>query len=87
MLPFWAVAVTALIGWRVARHPEPRGRYQAALVLLGLLPWFGVVMWETARKLGAPIAIVPELVWSLALLVYPVAIFAAIFLYQLFDLE
>ncbi|KAB2949771.1 MAG: PDZ domain-containing protein, partial [Thermoanaerobaculia bacterium] len=87
MLPVWALAVTVLIGWRVAVHPEPRGRHQAALVLLGLLPWVGVVMWETATTFGAPLGAVPDLVWSLALLVYPVAIFAAIFLYRLFDLE
>jgi diguanylate cyclase (GGDEF)-like protein len=75
-----------LIGSRVARHAEPRGRHQAALVLLGLLPWVGVVFYEVLG-LFFGWASAPDAVWSLALLVYPVAIFAAIFLYRLFDLE
>jgi diguanylate cyclase (GGDEF)-like protein len=87
MLPVWAVLVTVLIGSRVVTHEEPRGRHQAALVLLGLLPWVAVVLDDVASRLFEWAPEVPDVVWSLALLVYPVAIFAAIFLYQLFDLE
>ncbi len=87
LLPIWAIAVTTLIGWRAIHHPEPRGRHQAGLVVLGLLPWVGIVLYETVRVAFGGTAAVPEAAWSLALLAYPLAIFAAIFLYQLFDLE
>jgi len=87
MLPIWALAVVALIGWRAARHPEPRGRHQAWLVLLGLAPWVGIVLFGTAAGIFGFEGAVPDIAWSLALLAYPVAIFVAIFLYRLFDLE
>lgn len=87
MLPIWALAVVALIGWRAARHPEPRGRHQAWLVLLGLAPWVAIVLFGTAAGIFGFEGAVPDIAWSLALLAYPVAIFVAIFLYRLFDLE
>src|SRR5690606_859400 len=75
------------IGWRAHHHRDPRGRHQAWLVVLGLTPWVGVVLYLAIAQLAGVEASVPDLVWSLALLAYPLAIFAAIFLYRLFDLE
>src|SRR5690606_16377142 len=87
MLPIWALFVVVLIGWRAHHHRDPRGRHQAWLVVLGLTPWVGVVLYLAIAQLAGVEASVPDLVWSLALLAYPLAIFAAIFLYRLFDLE
>jgi len=88
LLPVWAVAVAGIIGWRALHFPEPRGRLQAGLVLLGVLPWVGVVLYDwTMTRLDADYAGLPQTVWHYALLAYPLAVFVAIFLYQLFDLE
>jgi diguanylate cyclase (GGDEF)-like protein len=87
LLLLWALAVAGIVGWRAVHHPEPRGRHQAGLVLLGLSPWVLIVVYEELRRFAAGAAPVSDAVWSLALLAYPVAIFAAIFGYRLFDLE
>ncbi|HSM12655.1 MAG TPA: diguanylate cyclase, partial [Thermoanaerobaculia bacterium] len=87
MLPIWALSVAGLIGWRALHHPEPRGRQQAALVLLGIAPWVTVVLYETVAGIFDFGLHLPDAVWSLALLAYPLAIFSAVFLYRLFDLE
>ena len=86
--PVWAIAVVALLAEPAFGHPVPRGRQQAGLVLLGVLPWAlfsclqSFVVWlgrEPSLSLG----------WieDLVLLCYPVAVFAAIFRHHLFDLE
>lgn len=87
LLPFWALAVVCILGERALRYPEPRGRHQAWLVLHGIAPWVAVILYQSLSSLAGEERQAPDLVWSLALLAYPVAIFAAIFLYQLFDLE
>ncbi len=88
VFPAWAVAVPVLLGTRALRHPEPRGRHQAALVLAGTLPWLILTLVAAGieRLQGAP----PDWLWAaepLVLLGYPVAIFAAVFRYRLFDIE
>jgi diguanylate cyclase (GGDEF)-like protein len=88
LLPVWAVAVAGIIGWRALHFPEPRGRLQAGLVLLGVLPWVAVVLYDWTKTIVDPeYAGLPQTAWNYALLAYPLAVFAAIFLYQLFDLE
>jgi len=88
LLPVWAVGVTSIYTTRTFRHPDPRGRHQAGLVLLGILPWVAVVLHDTVGPLLDPATqLVSSSVWNFALLAYPVAVFVAIYLYQLFDLE
>lgn len=88
LLPVWAIAVASIIGRRALRHPDPRGRLQAGLVLLGVLPWVGVVLFDWLQTAFDPDYVgLSQSVWNYALLAYPVAVFVAIFLYRLFDLE
>ena len=87
-LPFWATTLVLLLGERFLHHPRREGRQQAGLVLLGLLPWMCVVFFLAGRQLlGLPTVAVPQAVWTLVLLAFPVAVFVAIFRYQLFDIE
>jgi len=88
LLPVWSIVVASIIGRRAVAHPDPRGRMQAGLVLLGVLPWVAVVLVETVRTaLDESFAGFSPVVWNFSLLAYPVAVFVAIFLYRLFDLE
>jgi diguanylate cyclase (GGDEF)-like protein len=87
-LPLWGIGVASLLGYRFATEPEKRGRLQAGIVLLGVLPWTAVVVWLGARQaLGLSSPAVPGSVWALVGLAYPIAIFVAVFRYHLFDLE
>ncbi len=87
-LPLWGLAVPALLGHRFLTHPERRGRLQAGIVLLGVLPWSAVVAWQGALQIfGQPSPSVPQSVWALVGLAYPIAVFVAVFRYHLFDLE
>jgi diguanylate cyclase (GGDEF)-like protein len=87
-LPFWALAVTLLLGIQAVRYPEPRGRHQAGLVLSATSAWLLLTVYDSVVNLAGHAA--PE--WfnplqTLVLLCYPVALFAAIFRYNLFDIE
>lgn len=87
-LPVWSLAVTVLLGIQALRHPEPRGRHQAGLVLAATIPWL-LFVFATAALDGSGVA---RPAWigaleTLILLCYPVAFFAAIFRYHLFDIE
>ncbi|HEX6201597.1 MAG TPA: diguanylate cyclase [Thermoanaerobaculia bacterium] len=87
-LPVWAVAVVALLAVPAFSHPDRRKRQQAALVLAGVTPWAIFVLVTT---LADAISLV-QLYWlatiePLVLLAYPVAVFVAIFRYDLFDVE
>ena len=87
-LPLWALGVPAILVLQMLRAREPRGRHQAGLVLAGVVPWTVYVLVLTGyelRNLHAPEAL--QAVETLALLVYPVAVFVAIYRYQLFDIE
>jgi len=88
LLPVWAVALAAIIGKRVFTFPDPRGRQQAGLVLMGVLPWVTVVLHDAIGSLIYPdYEGFSDATWNFALLAYPVAVFVAIYLYRLFDLE
>ena len=87
-LPAWALAVTLLLASQALRAPEPRGRQQAGLVLAATIPWMLFTIASTALELAG--FSLPD--WTgpletLVLLCYPVALFAAIFRYDLFDIE
>jgi diguanylate cyclase (GGDEF)-like protein len=87
-LPVWALAVTLLLAVQALRHPEPRGRQQAGLVLAATIPWLLFAFASTAIDRSG----VARPAWigaleTLILLCYPVAFFAAIFRYHLFDIE
>ncbi len=87
-LPFWALAVSVLLGAQALRHAEPRGRHQAGLVLSATAAWFFFTLYSSVvLQTGAPVPrwIVP--LQTFVLLCYPVAMFAAIFRYHLFDIE
>ncbi|MEO6196296.1 MAG: diguanylate cyclase [Thermoanaerobaculia bacterium] len=88
VLPAWALAVTLLLASQALRSPEPRGRQQAGLVLAATIPWMLFTIASTALELAG----FPPPDWAgpletLVLLCYPVALFAAIFRYELFDIE
>ncbi len=87
-LPVWALAVTFLLSTQAIRYPEPRGRQQAALVLAGVIPW---LLWVLAtsglERLGQTMPPWLAELESLILVLYPIAVFAAIFRYHLFDIE
>lgn len=88
VLPIWAIGVALLVGSQALHHPSPTGRHQAGLVLLGVVPWMAYVVVGAALDLSG--SATPYWVGNLepfALLAYPVAVFVAIFRYQLFDLE
>ncbi len=87
-LPFWALAISTLLASQALRHPEPRGRHQAGLVLSATAAWFLFTLYASVRSLAgyaAPDWVSP--IQTLVLLCFPVAIFAAIFRYSLFDIE
>ena len=88
VLPAWAVAVTLLLASQALRHPEPQGRNQAGLVLAATIPWMIFTLASAALQVsGDPLPPWTGPLETLILLCYPVAFFAAIFRYHLFDLE
>ena len=87
-LPVWALAVTLLLADQALRHPEPRGRHQAGLVLAGTIPWLLFAVASTAlERMGYAIPDWIGPLESIVLLCYPVAVFLAVFRYHLFDIE
>ncbi|HEY0513525.1 MAG TPA: diguanylate cyclase [Thermoanaerobaculia bacterium] len=87
-LPAWSLAVTLLLASQALRHSEPRGRHQAGLVLAATIPWMLFTVATAALEVaGRELPDWTAPVETLILLGYPVAFFAAIFRYHLFDLE
>lgn len=84
----WAAVIPLILLWQIWHAGEPRGRNQALLVLIGLLPWVVFVFvssfwpgWEGIDLRWA------SHIQNLVLLFFPAAIFVAIFRYGLFDVE
>jgi diguanylate cyclase (GGDEF)-like protein len=87
-LPIWACVVTLVLALQALRHAEPRGRQQAGLVLAATIPWMLFVCTTTAfERSGVRLPGWIGGLETLILLCYPVAFFAAIFRYHLFDIE
>jgi diguanylate cyclase (GGDEF)-like protein len=87
-LPCWALAVSVLLGVQALRYPEARGRHQAGLVLTATAPWFLLTLFISIMASSGNLP--PswfEPLQTLVLLLYPVALFAAIFRFHLFDIE
>lgn len=83
----WAVAVSLLLVSQALRAAEPVGRQQAGLVLAGTLPWLLFVLASSVlTRLGWELP-GTNAVEAVVLLCYPLALFAAIYRYQLFDIE
>lgn len=89
LLPIWALGVVVLLALPALRHEEARGRHQAGLVLLGVLPWALYILWSAgAPHFGWPVPIwLQEQAFPFLVLGFPVAVFVAIYRYHLFDLE
>lgn len=87
-LPLWATLVLALLALPAIRHPEAEGRQQALLILLGMLPWIVYVYYTTGFYLaGLDTPLWLDDFFPVILLFFPVAVFIAIYRYQLFDIE
>ncbi|AKS40721.1 diguanylate cyclase [Wenzhouxiangella marina] len=84
----WACAVSLILIAQIIRTRPIRERQQAALVLLGLVPWLGYVAallaWPEANWWNTSLA---QLAEDLILLIFPIAVFFAIFRYGLFSVE
>src|SRR3954470_12360205 len=88
VVPLWSLAVTLLLASQALRQTEPRKRQQAALVLAATIPWMLSSMVLAASDLmGRMLPAWTSPLETLILLCYPVAFFAAIFRYHLFDIE
>jgi diguanylate cyclase (GGDEF)-like protein len=87
-LPIWAAAVSLLLVRQALRFPEPMGRHQAALVLSATLPWFLLLTAQSVlRRLGLQSPPWFNPAEGLILLLFPLALFAAVYRYRLFDIE
>jgi diguanylate cyclase (GGDEF)-like protein len=88
VFPFWALALTLLLASQALRHSEPRGRHQAGLVLAATIPWMLFIVATAAFELcGFRLPAWTGPFETMILLFYPIAFFAAIFRYQMFDIE
>ena len=88
LLPVWVIAVLLLLGTQAIRYPEPLGRHQAGLVLLGVLPWMAMVaatsIFHLSNYISAPAV---DALWAITIFPFPVAVFIAMFRYQLLDIQ
>jgi hypothetical protein len=88
VLPLWAAGVCLLLVRQALRYPQPTGRHQAGLVLSACIPWFLTVATQSLfDRLERPMPAWLDLVQLVVVLFYPVALFVAVYLYNLFDIE
>jgi len=88
LFPVWALSLLALLGTQAIRFPTPLGRHQALLVLLGTSPWLLYALFtSTTGILGLPQPEWLETYWPLIAFPFPLAIFIAMYRYQLFDIQ
>lgn len=88
VLPLWALAVVSIliVQWRIST--SARQRFQVGLVLGGVLPWaVFTILLEVFVFFQGQMPPWIDIVQPLVLLAYPLAVFAAIFKYHLFDIE
>ncbi|HEX2163353.1 MAG TPA: PDZ domain-containing protein, partial [Thermoanaerobaculia bacterium] len=87
-MPVWALGTVGLLAGPAFTHPDRRKRQQAALVLAGVVPWALFVLVTTLVDATELVRLYwLALVEPLVLVAYPVAVFVAIFRYDLFDVE
>lgn len=88
-LVVWAAAVVLILSVQLRGSRFPRHRHQVLLVLIGCIPWVAfAVSSATLPVLGVELPNWAfELAQPVAFLVYPIAIFVAIFRFHLFDIE
>ena len=88
VLTIWASIVVLILIWQIYRATTPRGRNQALLILIGLLPWTFYILlsthWSGWEHLDSSWA---RNIENVVLLFFPAAVFLAIFRYGLFDVE
>ncbi len=88
VFPLWSLTVTLLLASQALRQTEPRKRQQAALVLAATIPWMvSIAVVAASDLMGGVLPPWANPLETLILLCYPVAFFAAIFRYHLFDIE
>ncbi|NLI46591.1 MAG: diguanylate cyclase [Acidobacteria bacterium] len=88
LFPVWALSLLLLLGTQAIRYPTPLGRHQALLVLLGTSPWLLYALYtSTSGLFGLPLPEWLETYWPLIVFPFPVAIFIAMYRYQLFDIQ
>jgi len=86
LFPLWALGLVFLLGNQAIRYPTAQGRHQAGLVLVGVLPWAVYALTGTVYPgFYQVISSYNDLLLSVILLTYPVAVFFAIFRYHLFN--
>jgi diguanylate cyclase (GGDEF)-like protein len=87
-LAVWALLIVTILTLQVRAAPVPVERQQAALVLAGATPWAAfMVVTGTLAVAGVDLPDWVFLFQQPFLLCFPVAVFVAIFRYQLLDLE
>jgi len=88
VLPLWSVAVAGILTHQMLRAATPRSRRQATLIFLGILPWMA---YQVLYQLVVPAGDNPppwmETLQPAVLLVFPAAVFIAIFKFHLLDIE
>ncbi|MBN2431254.1 MAG: diguanylate cyclase [Acidobacteria bacterium] len=86
--PLWAMLLLYFLGSQALWFPDPLGRHQSGLVLLGIFPWliyaFGITILNL-RGLDEPFWL--NDIFALILFPFPVAVFVAMYRYQLFDIQ
>lgn len=87
VLPLWSVAVTGILAHQMAHATTRRSRRQATLVFLGILPWTAYqVLYQFVVPMGEAAPAWLETLQPAVLLVFPVAVFIAIFKFDLLDI-
>ncbi len=85
----WPLGVLVLLSTAALRWQNRRGRQQALLVLAGVIPWVVMTFVATYRMFRdlpvSPVSITLERIEPLILLLYPLAIFVALYRLHLFD--
>lgn len=88
VFPLWVGLLLVLVGRPAFFHPERRGRLQAGLVLLGVLPWGVYILGSTALDVfGQPYPTWLPPLEQASLLIYVAAVYVAVLRYDLFQIE
>lgn len=88
VLPIWSVAVAGILAHQVAKATSIRARQQALLVLAGVLPWMVYqLIYQFVVPLGGAPPFWMQATQPVVLLMFPLAVFVAIFKFHLLDIE